>query len=228
MPLSFKKVLCSLEIQVFQDMDFFHFILLSTTLMRALFIALVVTLKSTYLIAQVESSSNKNTPAHPLLIKSHNNEQATTIDAKVVYRSNAGYAKIYKITDSLYEFKAWENRIYLNRTNVEELKEAARMLEKADKDDKVSLTTFRCEITKGKMLGADVYWVELFKQKSMVDLSNLSPAEINAVLKSSDVSTVKDEKGEIVATKAKIVQYEEMIKRFGITNKDLRNIISIE
>ena len=81
-------------------------------------------------LAQEDSLSKDNTPVRPLLIKKHNSEQTSaSSDPKVVYRSNAGYAKIYKLGDSLYEFKAWENIIYLNKKNIEELKEAARMLQ---------------------------------------------------------------------------------------------------
>lgn len=183
-------------------------------------ILLLVSFKSSF--AQNSSPSPK-----PLLIKKASSELPET-DTKTVYKSNAGFVKIFKLTDSLYKVKVWENIIYLNKENIVELKEAARIIATAEKGDKVSLTTFRCEITKGKMLGANCYWIQLFKQKSLVDLSSLSAGEIEALLKTSDIKSVKDESGGTVVERTKLIYYEELIKSYGITEKELSRIQEID
>jgi hypothetical protein len=171
-------------------------------------------------------TENSDTTKTLKLIKK--NKGSTKDSSETVFKSNSGFVKIYKLNDSLFLLKAYNSKIYLGRKSIKELQEAAKLMKEASKGDKVSLNTFRCDITKGKILGADTYWLQLYKQKTKVDISSLTLSEVYALTQTSNINSVKDNNGNSIVDKARIIEYEEMVEKFGITNKELNKLLEIK
>lgn len=177
----------------------------------------------TSLFAQTNNSDSTKTLK---LVKASTTK--TKDSSELVFKSNSGFVKIYKLNDSLFLWKAFDTKIYLPKKSMLEIQEAGTLLQGAEKGDKVSLNSFRCEMRKGKILGADTYWFQLYKQKTKVDISSLTLTEIYVLTNTTNINSVKDKNGNNIVDKVNYIEYEEMVEKFGITNKELKKLLEIK
>ena len=187
--------------------------------MRLAFISILLIIGTNSFSQNAVNDTASNTP---VFVKKSKEKKEDL--SNLLFKSNAGYVKLYKLNDSLFLFDAYDHNIYLNKQNIEELKKAINLIRDAEKDDQVILKSFRCDIKKGKMFGADFYSIQLYQQQTSIDISKLSEAEISALLETNDASSVVNDKGEQVIKKTSSVSYEKKVESFGITKKELNKL----
>lgn len=112
---------------------------------------------------------------------------------KPIYTSNAGYCKIYKVTDSIFVlhngYSDLSRKTIVSRTVIDEIIKASKMILEAEKGDQVFLESIKMSILKTKLVG-DLYKFRIINSSKTLDFSNLTPAEIESLSRTSNVETV--------------------------------------
>jgi len=164
------------------------------------------------------------------LIK-HEKQKTIKLDnSNKIFQSNAGYCKIYKLTDSLFilhnGYSELKKKTVITRETMDEIVRASELILDADHKDVVELETINMDIQKGKAVGV-VFWFHLYNTSTTLDFDDLTLEEARQLLRSSDADSVESD-GEKVVDKVKKIESEIKEDFMSLTKSQLKKLIALK
>lgn len=164
------------------------------------------------------------------LIKKSGENKIKLDNSMKIFSSNAGYCKIYKITENIFALHNGymeENKItYVDKKVIEEIIRASQMIKDADFKDKVELESIKMDIEKKKIIGT-AFEFTMYKNETTNDLSYLTLPEIRKLMNTTDINSVKSD-GEKVIDKIKTINSEKAHSFMTLTKKELEKLIKLK